>query len=500
MSLPQLSQDLLKSNDNLLPAYEKISQLPEKVIQFGTGVLLRGLPDFFINKANQQGVFDGRVVVVKSTDSGGVDAFNKQQNLFTHVIRGIEEGEEVNETFINSAISRTLSASNQWHEILQVAASEELEVIISNTTEVGIQLVPDNVHAAPPVSYPGKLTALLYRRFQTFGNTPEKGLVIIPTELLPDNGKILKDIVLEQAHRAHLGANFLNWVERHNHFCSSLVDRIVPGKPAEEVRESLFNQQGYTDDLIIMSEPYRLWAIQGNDHVKSKLTFAQSDRGVIIAPNIDIYRELKLRLLNGTHTLIVGLSYLFGKDTVRESMEEPLIEGFTSKLMLDELGPAIPYHVERSEYEPFGNQVLDRFRNPSIRHLLLDITVQYTAKMKMRNVPTLLEHYKQSQSAPERFAIGFAAFLVFMKAVEERDGQYFGVRDGKSYQIRCDSAAYFFEKWKAAGSDSDGLVDAVLSDKALWGHDLTELAGFRDKVAANVRAILADGVGSLIGL
>ena len=498
MSLQQLSPELLKSKPDLLPDYEKITQLPEKVIQFGTGVLLRGLPDYFIDKANRQGTFNGRVVVVKSTDSGGVDAFNQQKSLYTHVIRGIEDGAEVDNTFINSSISRTLSAASEWHEVLRVASSEDLEVVISNTTEVGIQLVPDDIHAAPPVSFPGKLTALLYRRFQAFGNTPEKGLVIIPTELLPNNGKILKNIVLEQAERAHLGANFLNWVDRHNHFCSSLVDRIVPGKPAEEVRDEIFSQRGYTDDLIIMSEPYRLWAIQGNDHVKSVLSFAQADSGVIIEPNIDIYRELKLRLLNGTHTLLVGLAYLYGKDTVRQSMEEPALERFTSSLMLEELGPAIPYEVGPSQYEPFGRQVLDRFRNPAIRHLLLDITVQYTAKMRMRNIPTLLEHYNESQSVPTRFAIGFAAFLVFMKAVEEKGGQFFGERQGERYQIRCDSAAYFYEKWNQAGDNPDNLVDAVLSDSGLWGYDLTQLTGFRDQVAANVRTILSEGAASVL--
>lgn len=499
MSLPLLSPALLKSNRELLPEYEQISGLPEKVIQFGTGVLLRGLPDYFIDKANRQGVFNGRIVIVKSTDSGGVDAFNEQQSLYTHVIRGIEDGQPVDQTLINSSVSRTLSAAGQWHEILRVAASPDLEVIISNTTEVGIRLVEDDVHASPPASFPAKLTALLYRRFQTFGNTPEKGLVIIPTELLPDNGKILKSIVLEHAHRSHLGANFINWVERYNHFCSSLVDRIVPGKPSDEVRASILAEQGYEDNLMIMSEPYRLWAIEGEDHVKSVLSFAQTDKGVIIEPDIDIYRELKLRLLNGTHTLSVGLFYLYGKNTVRESMEEPVLENFTTRLMLDELGPAIPYDVEPDRYIPFGNQVLDRFRNPSIRHLLLDITVQYTAKMKMRNIPTLLEHYRLQQEAPRNFAIGFAAYLVFMQAVEKQGESYFGIRDGQKYQIRCDSASYFFEQWGKYAGDPEGLVVSVLSDTTLWGHDLTALPGFREAVAGNVKAILAGGPASVIG-
>lgn len=498
MSLPQLSPQLLENNQALLPHYEQISKLPEKVLQFGTGVLLRGLPDYFIDKANRQGLFNGRIAIIKSTDRGGVDAFNQQQNLYTHVIRGIEDGQTVDETLINSSVSRTLSASTQWYDILQIAASPDLQVIISNTTEVGIQLIDDDIHASPPVSFPAKLTALLYKRFQTFGNNPEHGLVIIPTELLPDNGKILRDMVLEHAHRAHLGANFQNWVERYNYFCSSLVDRIVPGKPSEDVRNSIFEERGYQDDLIIMSEPYRLWAIEGNDHVKSVLSFAQVDEGVIIAPDIDIYRELKLRLLNGTHTLIVGLCYLYGKETVRESMTEPVLEEFTTQLMLDELGPSIPYPVEKSQYTAFGNQVLDRFRNPFIRHLLIDITVQYTAKMRMRNIPTLLKHYETEQTPPTRFAIGFAAYLVFMKAVSERDGQFFGSHQGVEYPIRCDAAGYFYETWQKYGNDTDGLVKAVLSNVGLWELDLTNLPGFEAQVAANVNDILKNGVASLL--
>jgi len=498
MNLPQLSPDLLHTRKDLFPEYEKISLLPEKVLQFGTGVLLRGLPDYFIDKANRQGIFNGRVAIIKSTDRGGVDAFNQQQNLYTHVIRGIENGQPVDETLINGSVSRTLSASGQWYEIMQIAASPDLQVIVSNTTEVGIQLVEDDIHASPPASFPAKLTALLYKRFQTFGNNPEHGLVIIPTELLPDNGKILKGMVLEHAHRAHLGANFLNWVDKHNYFCSSLVDRIVPGKPAEDVRNEILNQRGYEDELMIMSEPYRLWAIEGDEHVRSVLSFAQVDEGVIIAPDIDIYRELKLRLLNGTHTLSVGLFYLAGKDTVRDSMADPQLEQFTTKLMLEEIGPAIPYPVEKDQYTAFGNQVLDRFRNPSIRHLLLDITVQYTAKMKMRNIPTLLKHYENSSSVPERFALGFAAYLVFMKADTARDGQYFGTREGEEYPVRCDSAGYFHEAWKKHGEDTAALVKAVLSDTSLWGHDLTGLSGFESRVAEYVNLLLKEGTAAVL--
>ncbi|MCF2500029.1 tagaturonate reductase [Dyadobacter chenhuakuii] len=485
MSLPQLSPELLDQRPDLLPNHQNLLALPEKIIQFGTGVLLRGLPDYFVNKANQQGIFNGRIVVVKSTNSGGTDAFATQQNVFSHSIRGIEDGNQVDKLVINSAISRTISANIHWAEILECAHNPELKIVISNTTEVGIQLTDDDIFATPPASYPGKLTAYLYERFKAFNGSAASGMVIVPTELIVNSGQKLRDIVLEQAKRHNLDETFNQWLEEHNHFCSSLVDRIVPGKPDAETVALISGQQGYKDDLLIVSEVYRLWAIEGSEHVKSVLSFAEADNGVVIEPNIDLYRELKLRLLNGTHTLACGLCFLNGLDTVRESMENPETASFIADLMLTELAPAIPYDVDAARAQEFGNQVLDRFRNPFIRHQLVDITVQYTAKMRMRNIPTLLSHYKKSDQAPALFAEGFAAFLKFMKPVVHKDGAYYGDRDGQPYSIRCDAAPYFDEMWKTAASPLD-LAEKVLADVSLWDTDLTQLPGFLDAVKSHM--------------
>lgn len=456
------------------------------------------MPDYFVHKANQQGVFNGRIVVVKSTDRGGVDAFAEQENIYTQCIRGIEDGAPVQEDIINTAISRTLSARTDWADILDCARSADIKIIISNTTEVGIQLTDDDLQASPPASFPGKLTAFLLERFKAFDGSPESGLVVVPTELILDNGPKLREIVLEQARRHALGEAFIQWVEEHNSFCSSLVDRIVPGQPDRATLTELSERLGYQDDLLIMSEVYRLWAIEGDARVRAVLSFAEADRGVIIAPNIDLYRELKLRLLNGTHTLCVGLCYLAGLDTVRESMETPETERFITELMLDELAPAIPYELELERARQFGREVLDRFRNPFIRHQLIDITVQYTAKMRMRNVPTLQNHYRHSNAVPQRIAQGFAAYLLFMKAVEQADGKYFGLRNGEKYPIRCDSADYFYAAWQQHGSDLPRLVESVLSDTQLWGSDLTALAGFAEAVTEAIQLIETDGARKLL--
>jgi len=237
----QLSKKILSQLNGAIKSMPspQLFDLPEKVLQFGTGVLLRGLPDYFIDKANKQNVFNGRVVVVKSTDSGAADAFDVQDGLYTHCIRGLHEQKMRDECIINSSVSRVLSASKQWKEILACAANPDMQVVISNTTEVGIVFIPDdNIKGNPPSSFPGKLLAFLYERYKAFKGDANKGMVIVPTELITDNGTKLQSIVMELAHINKFDYAFIDWLETANIFCNTLVDRIVPGKlPAEQQKQ-----------------------------------------------------------------------------------------------------------------------------------------------------------------------------------------------------------------------------------------------------------------------
>lgn len=470
---------------------ESLFDLPEKVLQFGTGVLLRGLPDYFIDKANRQGIFNGRVVVVKSTAHGDTSAFDKQDGLYTLCIRGLQNGEKIEENIINSSISRVLTATEQWNEILDCAHNSQLQIIISNTTEVGIQLVHEDIRQTPPKSFPGKLLAFLYERFKAFGGSEKSGMVIVPTELIPENGTKLQSIVLELAHLNSLEDAFIEWLECCNHFCNSLVDRIVPGKPDANTLSELERELGYTDGNLSMSEVYSLWAIEGDEHVKSVLSFAEADEGVVIEPDIDIYRELKLRMLNGTHTLSCGLAFLAGFETVKQAMDDEAMAGFIADVMQNEIAPNIPYSVELSTAHDFGNKVLDRFRNPHIRHQWISITMNYSSKLKMRCVPVLLEHYKKEETAPDAIALGFAAYLLFSKPVTVRDGKYYGDLDGTSYYIQDDMAETFYKRWQTL-SPKD-MVKETLQDAAYWGADLYSLPGFGEAVANKLNSLLNSG-------
>ncbi|MBJ6110515.1 tagaturonate reductase [Hymenobacter sp. BT523] len=475
---------------------QNLFDLPEKVLQFGTGVLLRGLPDFMIDEANRQGVFNGRVVVVKSTDGGDATAFERQNNLYTVCVRGVEDGKPVEENVVCASISRVLSAKSQWAEVLKFAASPDLQVVISNTTEVGIQLVNEDIHLTPPSSFPGKLLAVLYARFQAFHGDVNCGLVIVPTELIPDNGRKLEAIVLELAHRNDLGSGFIDWLEAANHFCNTLVDRIVPGRPEPALYAQLQEELGYKDELLTMSEAYALWAIEGGEKVREVLSFHSAAKGVVIRPDITLFRELKLRLLNGTHTLSYALAHLVGCTTVREALDNDDLARFIHNLMLADLLPGIPYQVDEKVGQRFGTQVLDRFRNPYLEHRWLAIAMQGTAKMQMRNVPTLLHYYQTHHAVPHYMALGFAAYLLFMRNTASAPGVGKGEANGEPYTIMDDRAGYFADLW--ARLSPEELTTTALRNTVLWGHDLTRLPGFAEAVTHYLNQLLDGGASETL--
>lgn len=471
----RLSKYLLSQIKDTETPGKECFELPEKVLQFGTGVLLRGLPDYYIDKANKRGVFNGRIVVVKSTGNDTSD-FSQQDNLYTHNISGIVEGKTVSYNIINASIGRVLAANSDWQLILDCATNPDLEIIISNTTEVGIVLSNDNIKDAPPASFPGKLLAFLLQRYTFFNGDPGKGMIIIPTELITENGSKLKSVLLELSKQNQLDSSFIEWLENHNHFCNSLVDRIVPGK--FDVSASGLN---YEDNLAIISEPYRLWAIEtGEKEVKKKLSFAETDESVVIVPDITLYRELKLRLLNGTHSFNCGLAFLKGFNTVKEAIQNKDFFSFAQSLMYDEIIPALVNEtVSEEAAKQFAKATLERFQNPFIEHKWLSISLSYSTKMAMRNVPLITNYINRKNEAPVKMSRGFAAHILFMRG-NEKDGKYYGIRNGEEYLISDDNAAFYADCWKK--DDIAEVVHAVLTNIKLWGTDLSSLPYFKHQI------------------
>lgn len=463
----KLTRSILQEIDGvdrlILPTEEQLGY-PEKVLQFGTGVLLRGLPDQYISEANRAGKFQGRVVVVKSTQQGTTDDFADQDGLYTLCVKGIDNGHLVNQAYVNASISRVLSAVEDWTVILEFAKSNDLSVVTSNTTEVGIVYTEENIFDGVPTSFPGKLLAILHARFVHFNGDLSKGLVIVPAELIEENGTKLADILNRLAMHNQLGAAFSHWLNQANPICNTLVDRIVPGKLSAADQAATEAELGFSDALMIMAEPFGLWAIESTDQrVIDALGFCDEEKGCRVVPSIQKFKELKLRMLNASHTFSCGVSMLAGMEFVKDSMNNEAIQSFISQLALEEIAAAITGdEISPAEATAFGKAVLDRFSNPFLEHKWVSISAQFTLKMKIRCLPLIIATQEKTGLLPLKMLIGFSAYLVQMNLV-----------------------------------NSDGLATSlsnVLSDTETWGQDLTAIPGFLDKVLEMTASIQTNGI------
>ena len=497
--MPQLNKNLILSaeyqdrNDLEVPTPQQLG-LPEKVLQFGTGRFLRGFADYFIDRANRQGLFGGRVVVVGSTGSGRGALFNDQDGLYTLCVQGLDDDRPVEQRSVVGSISRAIAAPDAWDEVLRLARSADLELILSNTTEVGIRLDADDaIDLDPPRSYPGKLTAFLYERARAFEYAPSAGLTILPCELIEDNGARLRGIVLELAERWKLDEAFIEWLEASNTFCDTLVDRIVTGRPGEEELQKHQRELGYADELLTTAEVYRLWAIEARGE---DIPFAGADEGIVVTGDITPYRERKVRILNGTHTSTVPAAFLCGHETILDAMRGEDTSSFIRSTMLDDIVPSLDVEGGRA----FAEDVLQRFANPYLEHQLIDITLQITSKMRPRVVPSIRRYHEKRGTLPHHLCFGFACYLRFMQGVEVKDGTIYGRRDGEEYPIRDDHAERLMSAWQSVKEPSDlpKFVESVCAEKGFWGMDLNDIPGFAETVTRYLRDIQANGASAAL--
>lgn len=518
--LPALDASLVRAaatpaSGDVIPAPPALLDLPERAVQFGTGAFLRGFVDYFVDAANRAGKFNGRVVVIGSTGSGRDQAINEQDGLYTLAVQGIENGEPKRELRVISSVSRAISASDDWRGVLACARNPWLEVVFSNTTEVGIELDErDAFDAAPPPSFPAKLTRFLYERARSFAFSRDKGVVVVPCELIEDNGDRLRALVLELAERWELGPAFARWIGDSVPFCNTLVDRIVPGAPPAAARAEIEGTLGYRDAMLTSCETYRLFAVEmraasatrlpflargpvaaepGADS-SPRLSFADADRGIVLTDDVRPYRERKVRLLNGTHTIMVPAALLAGCETVQEAVEHEQIGRFVRRAMLDEIVPT----VEAPDAAGFAAEVLERFANPYIRHALFDITLHGTAKMRVRVVPSIVRYAARNASAPAALAFGFAAYLELMRGELQEARRAAGLpvpADVPGERVR---AAWVETRADADANRIEALVERVCSDQSLWGTDLTRAAGFAAAVADHLARIRRDGIAAAL--
>jgi tagaturonate reductase len=462
LSLSHIKQ--VSAHPSLSIPHDAQFQLPDKVLQFGTGVLLRGLPDYFIEKANQKGIFNGRIVVVKSTGNGDVSSFQEQDNLYTLSIRGIKNGQNVNENIICSAISKILHANTQWSDVLNSAADPSIQIIISNTTEAGLQYVEEKLTHVPSLSFPGKLTQCLYHRFIKLGHAPESKIVVLPTELLTDNGFLLKQIIEKLIHFNDYPKSFGEWVNQKVIFCNTLVDRIVPGKLSNEHQQILLEKYGYTDSNAIMCEPYALWAIEGGQEVRDLLSFSTVNEEIKIVPDISQFKELKLRILNGSHTLLCAKAIAEGFETVFLAMSNPIFRKYAEELIFEEIIPSLPAEIKKEDKLSFAKDVIDRFSNPNIEHKWTSIAVQYPMKLTIRVLPLLKLYAQNTGVSPTKMVECIKEVLHFLLSNENTPMD--------------DISKAAINKINLSSSSTEEKVKNLLLEKTMWGEDFTQWIKF----------------------
>ena len=470
-----------------------LKNAPERVLQFGEGNFLRAFADYWFDMANEKAGWNGKCVLVQPIAQGLTQLINRQEGLYTLYLRGRQNGEKVDAKRVISSVSRCLNPyeKQDYDAMMDVAAGEALEYIVSNTTEAGIVYGPScRLEDCPPASFPAKLTQVLLHRWRA----GRPGVVVLSCELIDNNGKELLRCVNQYIKQWGLEEGFARWVNGDCTFCSTLVDRIVPGRirdAAEAAR--LEDESGYRDALIDVGEVFGVWNIEGPEWLAEKLPFRAAGLNCPVVPDVTPYKKRKVRILNGAHTGFVLGAYLAGYDIVRDCMQDDVILGFMNRMLHEEVIPTLP--LDRQDLEAFAAAVQDRFNNPFINHELMSITLNSTSKWRARNMPSLLEYAQTAGKLPPCLAMSFAAYIAFyssdIQALTEQ-GLVCRRPKGNEYTVSDDRWVLEFY-YSRRGVSDETLVHDVMTNEKMWGQDLTLVPGFEQAAAENLRRIRTEG-------
>ncbi len=468
---------------------------PVRLLQFGEGNFLRAFVDYMLDIANEKAGFGGSVVLVKPIPFGSLDAFHEQDCRYTVLLRGLVDGKPVEMSRKITSVSDAVDAYQEYDKYAAYAKLDSLRFIVSNTTEAGIVLdESDRFDLCPPNTYPGKLCKLLYERAEAFDYANDKGLVILPVELIDDNGIALKRCVKALSKLWKLGDRFDRWLDEACVFTSTLVDRIVTGYPRDEA-EAIWQKLGYEDRLLVTGEPFALWVIESEKDISAELPLPQCGLPVIFTDDQKPYKQRKVRILNGAHTSFVPAAFLCGFDYVLDAMNDGLIETFMQKTLYDEVIPTLS--LPKDDLLAFAEAVTGRFKNPYIKHALLSICLNSVSKWRARCMPSLLGYVEKKGELPKHLAFSLAALMALYHGGQLKDGALECIRDGQPYTLRDDEPVlrFFAENSQKPARE---LAQLFLSNEAFFGQDLTQVPGLWDYVAKALEDVLARGMRAVL--
>jgi tagaturonate reductase len=432
---------------------------------------------------NDKADFDSSVVVVQPIPNGMVENLNAQDGLYHLTLKGIDKGKQVYVTQLIDVINRGLNPYTQFEAYLKLAENPDMRFVISNTTEAGIAFDPENkFEDAPASSYPGKLVQLLYHRYRTFKGAKDKGLIIFPCELIFENGRVLKECINKYVEHWNLGKDFSNWLNAHCGIYSTLVDRIVPGYPRETAGE-INAKTGFDDKLLVEGEIFHLWVIEAPATVAKEFPADRAGLNVLFVPSEEPYHERKVTLLNGPHTVLSPAGYLSGLNTVRECVEDETIGAYVRKVMFDELLPTL--NLPKNELMQFAGDVLDRFRNPFVKHHVTSIMLNSFPKYKTRDLPGLKTYLERKGSLPDGLVLGLAAIISYYKGGKRGTDDIVLQDDQKTIDL-------LQSLWNTGSAKQ--IAEGVLAAGFIWGEDLNKIPGLTEKVEYYLTEIQEKGM------
>ncbi len=455
---------------------------PVKVFQFGEGNFLRAFVDWQFDIANEKGVMDAGIAVITPLfgESKVVDILNEQDGLYHVILEGVENGQPKREIRLIKSVQDVFSPTQNYDKYLEYIYSPDLRFVVSNTTEAGIRYEEDDVMADEPKTFPGKVTNFLYKRFKHFNGDPTKGLIFLCCELIEDNGTHLHEYVIRHAEEAGLGQDFIDWVNNYCIFCDTLVDRIVPGFPRDNIKE-IQEEIGFNDNVVDKGEFYHLWAIGGKDceKVREELPLEKAGCHVIFLPSIKPYRDKKVRILNGSHTGMVAMSLLLGLETVLQAFNDEDVNKFVNTMVEREVLPMIDEDPE--ELKKFAAGILERFYNPYVKHMLSSIALNSLSKWEARNFPTVKDNYEKAGKIADFELFTFAALLAL-----------YAPNSGFTPNDTPEQVAFIQENWD--DNDIEGTVAKIVNGDIFLENFNEVVPGFTAKAAEYVKDIRTEGM------
>jgi len=470
------------------------SVAPERIIQFGEGNFLRCFVDWIVYRMNRKTDFNSSVVIVQPIEKGMVDLLNGQDCLYHVNLQGRLNGEVVNSLTRIDCISRALNPYTQNQAFMALADQPEIRFVISNTTEAGIAFDPAcKLSDTPASSYPGKLTQLLYRRFQTFKGDKTKGLIIMPCELIFLNGHHLKECIYKyiELWKDDFGkdyAKFKEWFTKYCYVCATLVDRIVPGFPRKDIAK-IQKQICYEDNLVVQGEAFHLWVIEKPENMsiaalKKEFPAEKAGLNVLIAPSEKPYHERKVTLLNGPHTVLSPVAYLSGINIVRDACNHPVVGKYIHKVQFEELMQTL--NLPMDELQKFASDVLERFNNPYVDHQVTSIMLNSFPKYETRDLPGVKTYLERKGELPKGLVFGLAAIITYYKGGSRFDGAEIVPNDAPEIM------QLLKDLW--ATGDTHRVAEGVLAAEFIWHEDLNNISGMTQLVKEYLDKIQAEGM------